>query len=295
MPGWHVRRRSEQRWTALVCLLPAVAIFGVFNIVPTIWAARLALLDWNGMSDIVKAPFIWFDNYLRLCQAPEFWNSLVVTVEYSLGVTALGLITGLLLAMALNRRMRGRVLYRVLYFTPEIASTVAAGIVWYYLFLPNGLVNKFLHLFGIAGPSWLSSSVWALPAIIVVGIWKRLGFNMVVYLAALQGLPVELYEAAEIDGAGPWHKLIFLTVPLLKPTTLLLAIMSLIDAFQVFALPYTMTQGGPMGATEVMGLLIFREARGLLHMGYAAAMSWVIFAFVFAATLLQWRVFGKED
>lgn len=293
--GWAARPRNEQRLTALVCLLPTIMVFGVFNILPTFWAAGLSLLDWNGLTDAAVAPFVGLGNYGRLLRSPEFWNSLQVTIRYTVGVTAFGLVTGLLLALALNRKIAGRAFYRTLYFTPSITSTVAAGLVWSYLFLPLGMVNRMLSWLGITGPNWLSDSAWALPAVIAVGVWRRLGFNMVVYLAALQGLNHELYEAAEADGAGCIRRLVSVTLPLLKPTTLLLTIMSLIDSFQVFDLPYVMTSGGPMGATEVMGLTVYREAFKLLHMGYAAAMGWVIFAFVFLATLLQWRFFGREN
>jgi len=284
-------RRSDV-WSALVCLLPAGLIFGVFNIFPILYSGYLSLLRWDGLS--ASRAFVGLANYAQLLRSHELWNSLAVTLYYMAGVTLLSLAAGLAVALALNRGIRGLAFYRALYFTPVITSSVAAAIVWRYLFDPGaGLVNLSLRAAGVPAPGWLASTTWAMPAVILVGVWKRLGFNMVIYLAGLQGIPREYYEAAEVDGAGAWARFRRITVPLLAPITALLAIMSVIDAFLVFDQVFAMTGdalGAPMGSTDVIGLLLYRYAFRYFKIGTASAVGWIVFAVVFVATLLQWKL-----
>ncbi|MGE5589811.1 MAG: carbohydrate ABC transporter permease [Bacillota bacterium] len=292
----RLRRRSpqqrDQAWTALLCLFPALVIFGLFNIYPAIWSGWLSLLNWDGLSAVKT--FVGFSNYRALFADPEFWNSLRVTALYTVGVTVFGLAAGLLVAVALNRRVVGRTFYRAAYFTPVVTATVAAGVVWALLFDPvNGMVNLGLRQLGLEGPRWLGDPAWALPSVMVVGVWKRLGFNMAVYLAGLQAIPPEYYEAAEVDGASSLQRFWHITWPLLTPTTVLLTIMSVIDSFQAFDHVFVMTSGGPLGATDVLPLYLYRQGFRLYHLGYASAVGWVIFAVVFLATLLQWRLSGE--
>ena len=198
---------------------------------------------------------------------------------------------GLGIAVLLNQQITGRSFYRVLYFLPVITPTVAAGVVWKYLFDPTqGVVNRLLSLFGISGPSWLNDPSWALVSIIVVGTWKRVGFNMVVYLAALQSIPRMYYEAAAIDGANAWNIFHRITVPLLTPTTLFLIITSLIEGFQVFDLVYVMTAGGPLKSTDVLGYYLYRHAFRYHRLGYASAVAYFMFLLVFVITVLQFRL-----
>ena len=256
-----------------------------------VYSAVLSLAEWCMGS---MTGFVGFSNYIAMFKDPYFWNSLQVTLVYTLGVTVLSLPLGLLVALGLNVKIPLSNLWRSLYFTPSVTATVAAGIVWTRLFDPyDGLVNHLLRVVGIRGPAWLSSPEWALVAVILVGAWKRLGFNAMIYLAGLQGVPGELYEAALVDGANVWQRFAYITCPLLLPTTWLLLIMCVIDSFQVFDLVHVMTSGGPMSSTEVMGLYLYRQAFGLFHMGYASAIAWVIFLLVFIATLVQWKVSGS--
>lgn len=283
------RSRTGQAWTAAVCLAPPLLIFGVFNIYPVLYAAWLSLLRWDGLS--AGKAFVGLGNYRELLADPGFWNSVRVTFLYTAGVTVLGLAAGLAVALALNRPLFGRTFYRAVYFTPVLTATVAAGVVWGLLFDPvSGMVNLGLRSLGLTGPRWASDPAWALPAVIIVGVWKRLGFNMVIYLAGLQSIPPEYHEAAQVDGAGSWHRFRHITWPLLTPSTVLLTIMSVIDAFQAFDHIFVMTQGGPLGATDVLPLYLYRQGFRLFHLGYAAAVGWVIFLVVFAATLVQWRI-----
>src|SRR5581483_10930739 len=189
-------------------------------------------------------------NYKALLQSPAFWNSIRVTLFYMIGVTMLGIAAGLVIALVLEKGMRALPFYRALFFMPVITSTVAAAVVWEYLFDPtSGYVNISLRALHIIPPNWLSDPFWALPAIILVGAWKRLGFNMVLYLAGLANIPNHLYEAASVDGATGWSRFRFITLPLLTPITLLLVIMSIIDSFLVFDQVFVMTNGGPLSST----------------------------------------------
>jgi multiple sugar transport system permease protein len=277
--------------TALVCLLPAAVIFGAFNIFPILYSGYLSLLEWDGLSP--DRTFVALANYIELAHSGDFWNSLGVTLYYMVGITVLGIAAGLAVALALNRGMRALPFYRAVYFTPVITSTVAAAVVWKYLFDPgSGFVNVALRSVGLPTPVWLASTLWAMPAIILVGVWKRLGFNMVIYLAGLQGIPREYYEAAQVDGAGTWARFRYITLPLLAPITVLLVIMSIIDAFLVFDQVFIMTSGGPLGATDVIGLFLYRHAFRYFEMGTASAVGWVIFAVIFAITLMQWKLLG---
>lgn len=285
-----VRLRND-RLVALLLLLPAGLVFLVFTGIPFLWAAWLSLTEWNGFA--AEQRFIGLGNYVELFGDPIFWNSVWVTVAYTVGVTVLSIVLGLAVSLALNQRIAGRTIYRVIYFTPVITATVAAAVVWSLLFDPvHGMVNVQLRGIGVEGPRWLSDPDWALAAVVLVGVWKRLGFTMVIYLSGLQTVPGVLLEAASLDGAGPWQRFRRIVWPLLTPTTVLLVVMSVIESFQVFDLVYIMTQGGPLGSTDVLPMLDYRQAFQLFHLGYAAAIGWVIFMVVFVATAIQWALTG---
>lgn len=291
-PKGRPGRPLRELWAASGFLAPAVVLLGVFSLFPALYSLWLSLHRWRGLGG--ERPFVGLENYARLAADPEFWASLRVTGFYAAGVTGLALALGLGYALLLNGPVAGRALYRVLFFLPVITPTVAAGTVWKYLFDPSqGVVNSLLTSVGIAGPGWLVDPSWALAAVVVVGVWKRVGFNLIIYLAALQGVPRELHEAARVDGATSWETLRFVTVPLLGPTTFFLVVTSLIEGFQVFDLVYVMTQGGPLGSTDVMGYFLYRNAFSYLDLGYASAIAYALFAVVFAVTLLQRRL-GRE-
>lgn len=288
---WRRGWRQGDLLAALICLLPAAFVFGVFNIFPILYSGYLSLLEWDGLSP--QRAFVGLANYLELARSRDFWNSLGVTFYYMVGITILGIAAGLAVALALNRGIRALPFYRAVYFTPVITSTVAAAVVWRYLFDPgSGFVNVTLRSLGLPAPAWLASTLWAMPAVVLVGVWKRLGFNMVVYLAGLQSIPREYHEAAEVDGAGMWARFRYITVPLLAPITLLLVIMSVIDSFLIFDQVFIMTGGGPLGTTDVIGLFLYRHAFRYFEMGTASAVGWVMFAAIFAITLVQWKIFG---
>ncbi|HEX2863687.1 MAG TPA: sugar ABC transporter permease [Deinococcales bacterium] len=293
LAGRPAKGRPARPWapvfTAGGFLLPAVVILGAFSLFPALYSLYLSLHRWQGLAP--EAPFVGLENYARLVHDAAFWSSLKATALFAGGMTLGALALGLAYALLLNGPVLGRGAYRVLFFLPVITPSVAAGTVWRYLFDPSqGVVNSILATFGIAGPHWLVDPAWALLAVALVGIWRRVGFNIIIYLAALQDIPRELHEAARVDGASSWETLRFVTVPLLSPTTFFLVVTSLIEGFQVFDLVYVMTQGGPLGSTDVLGFFLYRNAFSYLDLGYASAIAYAMFAIILAVTLVQQRL-----
>ena len=277
--------------TAGLFLAPALVVLGVFTFWPILAAGHISLTSWNGF-DPVK-PFIGLENYVRLTQDPEFWNSLLVTVLYAVGVCVLCVVTGLAVALLLNAPLRGLGIYRSIYFLPVVTSSVAAAIVWRYLLDPSGFINALLAQVGVDGPDWLQNRWLALGALTLLTVWKNIGFNAVLYLTALQSLPHSIYEAADLDGATPWQQVRHLTVPLLSPMTFFVVVQALITSFQAFDLVYVFTAGGPRGGTEVLGMFMYREAFQLGDFGYGTAIAFVTLFLVLGVTLVQWRAGGS--
>lgn len=287
----------ETGWkrTLVLALFLGPSLVGItaFVVVPILTSFGLAFTNW----DLLTAPrFVGLDNFRRLLVDPEFWTTLRNTVKYLVGYVPLVLILALAIAVALNQRLPARGFFRALYFLPVVTSWVAVSLMWMWLYNPVfGLVNNFLGWFGIRGPGWLFDANWAMPAVILTSVWKDTGFMMVILLAGLQGIPGEYYEAASIDGASPWQKLRFITVPLLMPALFFALMISLIGSFQVFDQVYIMTGGGPAGATMVLMERIVRNAFGYNRMGYAAAMSWILFVFIFVVSFLMTRLRRKWE
>src|SRR5690554_5293 len=293
---WRHANRQGDLSAAALALAPAVLLFAIFNIYPLLYSGFLSVMDWNGFSP--ERTFVGLDNYRAIFASSQFRNALTVTLKYTVGVTVLSVVLGLVIAVLLNADIRGRNIYRLIYFLPVVTSTVAAAVVWRYLMTPGtGYADVFLRNLGLTPPSpaWLRNPDWALRTVILVGVWKRLGFNIVVFLAGLHNIPKDFYEAATVDGAGTVQRFRHITVPLIAPITLLLVIMSIIDAFLIFDVVYVMTDGGPVGTTEVVGLLLYRQAFRYFNLGDASAMGWVIFAIVFVVTLIQWKFFGARE
>jgi multiple sugar transport system permease protein len=286
--------RSELT-TAFFMLLPALLVLGIFSFFPILYSGYLSLNDWDGFAPSMD--FVGLQNYADLLKSDAFWHSLRVTGYYVAGMTTLSVIGGLAVALLLNTGIKGMAIYRVLYFIPVVTATVAAATVWRYLLDPgSGLVNVALREVGIRGPAWLTDPTWAMPAVILVGAWKRIGFNMVIFLAGLQTIPKSYYEAAMVDGADGWARFRNITLPLLAPTTLLVVIITLIEAFLVFDAVFVMSNatGGPIGSTEVLGFVLWREAFRYSNLGDASAVGWVLFLIVLAITAFQWKVFGAR-
>jgi multiple sugar transport system permease protein len=285
-------RRSQQLgWLALF-LLPGLGGLLIFTIMPILASLVLTLFQW----DLLTAPrFVGLDNYGALLQDRAFWDALRHTLTFIIGYLPLVLILGLAVSLALNAPLRGIGIIRSAFFLPVVSSWVAVALLWSWLFNPRyGLVNYGLSLIGIAGPGWLFDPHWAMPAIILTSVWKDLGFVVVIFLAGLQAIPQDYYEAAGLDGAGRWAQLWHITLPLLRPTTFFVTIISLINAFQVFDQVWVMTEGGPAGSTSVLVEQVVRHAFSYGEMGYAATISWAIFAMVFVVTLLQFYLQRQE-
>ena len=278
--------QSNAFW-AFVFLSPNLLGFLGFLLLPVLASFGLSFLEWDLLS---PAKWVGFRNYIGLFKDQVFIKVLWNTVYYTLGTVPVGIFISLLLAIALNKKIRGMKIYRALYFLPVISSYVAVAVVWQWLYNAEfGLLNYLLGLIGIKGPSWLSSITWAMPAVMVTSIWKQLGFNMLLFLAGLQGIPSTYYEAAEIDGAGKLMQFRKITVPLLSSTTFFVVVISIINSFQVFDQIFIMTEGGPARSTSVLVHYLYQNAFEYFKMGYASAIAYVLFFLVFIITMVQMK------
>jgi multiple sugar transport system permease protein len=290
VPG--ARRGDLARGEALVAwlfLLPSLVLFGVFTAWPVVSAFLISFQHW----DLFNPPkFALFDNYIALWNDPIFRKVLGNTGYYVAAAVPLQMLCGLLCALGLNRGVPGQAALRVIYFLPVVTSTVAAGLVWAWLFNSNfGLINMGLSLAGATDlPKWLVSSRWAMPAVITVSVWQSLGYSMVLFLAGLQNIRQEVYEAAALDGATGWKRLVYITLPLLSPMTFFVLIISIIGSFQVFELVFVMTKAGPANATNTLVYYIYQNGFMFYQMGYASAAAMVLFLLVLIATLVQYRL-----
>lgn len=283
---------NRDAFQAFIFLLPAVIILIAFSYYPIFSIFNLSFFRWENLSP--EKHFIGFLNYINLFQNPRFWNSLRVTAEYTFSVTFVSIFLGLVIAVLLNRKMLlMKSVWRSVLFLPIVTPSVAAAMVWRLLFNPNvGYINRLLETFSIPGPNWLADKQWALFTIILLGIWKRLGFNMILFLAALQSIPSMYYESAKVDGANAFKLFSKITIPLLQPTTVMLVILGIIDSFLVFDQVMILTRGGPLNQTEVIGWYMYNNAFSFLKMGYGATISVVIFIVIAILTILQWRFVG---
>ncbi len=286
-PSRWSRFFSNEHVVGYLFVAPLILGLLIFTYGPVLAAFFLSFTK----GDYISTPkWIGLGNYQALLNEDLFWKSMQNTLYYVVGVVPAGLLLSLLLALAMNQKLRGIIFFRSIFFLPTITSSVAISLMWLWIYNPEfGVLNFLLKQIGIKGPTWLSSSTWAMPAIIIMSIWRGLGYNMLIYLAGLQGIPEVYYEAAEIDGAGSWAKFRNITLPLLSPTTFMLLILSLIGAFQVFEYTYVMTGGGPVYATLTIVLHIYNNAFRSFQMGYASALAYVLFFILLALTLLQLR------
>jgi multiple sugar transport system permease protein len=291
---WSPQRRRETLW-AYAFLGPAFFFLLVLILYPILFAFWISLHDWNLIPR--DFPFIAFQNYIKAFSDDLTTKSLKNTVIYTIGAVPVGMVLSLALALVMNMdRLPLRTLFRAIYFVPVITSWVAVSFVWRWLFEPRwGLVNSILEVFGITGIKWLASPTWALPAIMIVAIWKGLGYNMVVFLAGLQGIPRELREAATIDGANRWQSFWAITFPLLNPTIVFITVTAMIGSLQVFTPAVIMTTvqgeaGGPINSTRVMVYHIYSMAFRNNQLGYGAALAFVLFTLILLVTIVQLRL-----
>jgi multiple sugar transport system permease protein len=277
---------------AFIFLLPNFIGFLMFLLIPLVVSFFISFTEWDLMTPI---QWVGFANYIELFKDKTFLKSLWNTIYFTIGTVPLGIIISLFLALALDQGIKGVKIYRAAYFLPVIASMVAVSLVWMWIYNPEyGLLNYFLSIIGIKGPRWLTSVNWAMPALILTGIWRGLGFNMLLFLAGLQGIPESYYEAADIDGAKWFSKFLYITIPLLFHTTIFVVAMSLINSFQGFDSVYLMTSGGPARSTSVLVYYLYQNAFQYFRMGYASAIAYVLFFLMLFFTLILLLWFQKK-
>jgi len=288
------RRARREALEGYLFLIPWALGFSLLIAGPMLASLYLSFTSY----DIARPPlFVGAENYVRATTIdPQFWPSLAKTFYYALVVVPVGLTVSMLLASLLNQRLAGTNLFRTLYFLPHLTPIVATALVWKVILTPEvGLINTLVYdAVGVKGPGWLSSVEWAIPALIIMALWRGVGGNtMMIFLAGLQGIPGELYEAAAIDGANGWHRFRHVTVPMLSPTVFFNLVLGVIGALQVFASALVASKGGPAYATWFYALHIYNEAFVNFKMGYAAALAWIFFVIVLAITYLNVRLSGR--
>jgi multiple sugar transport system permease protein len=287
--GWAERYET---WTAWSFLAPSALHLTLFTLVPLLFTLWVSVHDWDLLS--AEKPFIGLKNYQDMFADPLFWNALKNTAVYALYVPVT-MVLALGAAVLLNRPMRGVRIVRAMVFIPTVVSFAAIAIVWQWMFNADyGLLNFLLRSIGLDAIDWLGNPSTALIAVMIVSAWIQIGYQMIVYLAGLQGIPQTYYEAATLDGASPWQRFVRITVPMLRPTSVYLFVTGVIWSFQVFTLVYVMTEGGPVHATDVLVFRIYQNAWEFRRMGYASAMSWFLFALLLVLTVMQWRVLNRR-
>jgi multiple sugar transport system permease protein len=278
-------RRQEQR-TGWLCIAPIVAGICIFQIYPVLFSLYASLTQWNLLT---RPRWIGLGNYVELFTTDRFFlKALANTGIYALGTVLPTVVLALVFALLLNLEIKGRFIYRAIYFVPVVVPLVSVAILWQWIYEPNfGILNFLLRFVGIHGPPWLGSSQWALLAVIFIAIWRGLGYDIVLFLAGLQSISRDYYEAAALDGANAVQSFRFITLPLLSPVTFVVIVLGVIDGLQVFTVPYVMTNGGPANATLTVVLLLYNDAFQYQQMGLASAIAYCLFALLLLLTLLN--------
>ena len=285
------RAAHEANVAGYYFLAPAMVLIGVFFFLPVVASLLLSFTDFDlyAIGDLGNARLVGLRNYATLLRTPLFWSALQNTFYFALVGGPLSVAMSLAAALLVNARLiRFKSFFRTLYFVPFVTTLVAVAVVWRYLYHPRyGLLNYALGTFGVGPIDWLGDPHWAMPAIILMAVWKNFGYNMLIIVAGLQSIPEELYEAARLDGAGWLKQFRHVTLPMLGPTLLFVSVITMIGYFQLFAEPYVMTQGGPLRSTTSVVLLMYEEGFRWWNLGAAAAIAFVLFVLILLWTLLQ--------
>lgn len=278
--------------TGFLFLLPSLIVVGLFSFWPILYSFVMSFCRWQ----IVGSPtWCGLENYARAIGSPVFWTAVRNTAVYAVVTVPAGLVLALGAALLLNNQLRGKGIYRGVFFFPVLVSMVVISMIWSWMFSENvGIVNPILRTFGVEPRAWMADPKWAFRIIMAMSVWKGFGYGMVIFLAGLSGIPQSYYEAAQVDGAGAWLRFRHVTWPLLRPTTLFVLVTAFIGSFQVFDQVYVMTRGGPGYATTVLVSLIYDEAYVRFRMGYACALSYVLFGIILVWTLVQWIMMRRE-
>jgi ABC-type sugar transport system permease subunit len=286
----RLSRRKLANWVAFLGFTaPNFILLGVFTFWPIAYNLYLSFFKWNMIAPVKT--WVGLDNYVRMAKDPIFWQVLRNTGVLAAGTVFVKLAVALFLAVLLNQKVKGRDAYRAIIFSPTFTTSVAIAMVWSWIFDPYyGLLKLPLHWLGIPSPNWLLDPNWALPAVIIVVIWAGIGYDMVIFLAGLQAIPVDLYEAARVDGASRWSLFWRVTFPMLSPTTFFLLIISIIGAFKAFDIVAVMTGGGPLNSTNVYVYYLYQNAFRWFKAGYAAALAVALFLIILVITVIQTRL-----
>jgi multiple sugar transport system permease protein len=291
----HTARRARREWTAYLFLAPGILLFSVFTVFALGFTIYLTFHEWQIISP--EKPYVGLQNYKDMVHDAKFRHGVINTFYFAGAVIPLQMICGLGIALLLNTGLRGRVFFRTLYYLPCVTPFVVSAIVWKWFYNGDfGIFNFYLLKTGLidAPLSFLSDRNLAMPSVIVMSVWGGIGFTMVVYLAGLQAIPEELYEAAKVDGAGPWSRLRHITIPMLRPTTLFLAVVGIIFAFQQFTQIFVMTHGGPVDKTTTMLFYVYQAAFEYYDMGYASTLAFALFLMLVVFTILQIRFYRQQ-
>lgn len=276
---------------------PSIILLLIFMLIPILVSLTLSFTDFNvfAIYDWSNASFIGFENYNNLMKDPLFWKALLNTLYALVVAMPLTIILALSFAALLNRETTYfKNFFKVSFYLPSITNTVAIAIVWAWMLNPDyGLINWFLGLFGIQGPNWLGDPAWAMPSVIMLVVWKAVGYNIILFTAGLQNIPDYLYEAAELDGASKFQQFLHVTIPALRPTIFFVTVMTIIGYLQLFEEPYMLTSGGPLDSTLSIVLYLYRQGFRFFKLGYASSIAFVLFIMIFALTFIQMKV-GKN-
>lgn len=278
---------NNEKLAGWLFILPALAGTLIFIIIPVICSFALSFSKWDLLSPI---EFVGLENYRLLFKEPLFYKILINTVVFAISTSVFGVIIPLILACILNSKIRGSEFFKTAYFLPFITPMIVVGVIWEWIFDPNiGFINYILNIH----INWLYDSNFAMPALIIVSVWKLIGYNMIIFLGALSAISQNMFEAAKIDGANPIQTFIYVTVPLLSPSIFFVVIITAISSFQVFDLIYLMTQGGPLDSTNVLVYSIYKNAFEYFNVGKASAIAYVLFFIILVLTLIQWSIRKK--
>jgi multiple sugar transport system permease protein len=290
--------KNNEARAALLFLAPAIIILSLFFFLPVIAGFALSVTDFDlyTLGDVHNLRFVALRNYRELFANPVFWTAFGNTMYFALVGGPLTVAVSLFAALLVNARLtRWKALFRTIYFAPVVTTLVAVAVVFKYLYHPRfGIINLALGALHLPQPDWLGDPHFAMPAIILLSVWKGFGYTMIIFIAGLQNIPEELYEAARLDGAGAWGQFRHVTMPMLGPTFLFVGVVVAIGQLQIFAEPYVMTGGGPLNKTLTIVMMMYQQGFKFWRMGYAAAVAFILFLVIGAATLLQMRLGEKR-
>ncbi|HEV8633698.1 MAG TPA: sugar ABC transporter permease [Chloroflexota bacterium] len=295
LTGWGaLRRRVRRTYAGYFFVTPAALLIVVFSVVAIVVSLYISFFQWDILSD--THPFLGLANYRQALAGDDlFWIALRNTAYYVVFVVPGITVLGFGLALIANEALFGRAVFRTIYFLPSITPMVVIALIWIWLYTPDGLLNTILGALGLPQPNWLSDPNTAMPAIIVMSVWQAVGYYTAIYMAGLADIPQDFYDAAKVDGANRLQEIWHITIPLLRNVTIFVTVTLAIAAFQMFTQVYVMTQGGPVNATETMQAIIYKNAFRYFKMGYAAAISWLLFLVIFALVAVQMRIFRSRE